>query len=771
MTIPSASSRRLLAVLVSVAFLAACGGGGGGSSVPAVTNTATPAATSSGTVTAGASAQTATLAQISSGYSGSITVPAVSSGSGSSVTATLENSLPGGVPAPASIARAPQAIGGTITPLVYVAFTVTSTVTFSSTPGFTFTLPAGTSLAAGSSAYVAFYSPSTGWKSLLGPGSVSGQTITFAAASGSATTLTPGTTYVFCLYSTSTASPTSTPTSSNAATAYTCPTSATSFAVARTVTPAEAKRRGAARPGRDVAATTGRLAVTYDRSTARSAASAVQSGERNAGATLVQELDFPATNSVVRILNVPAGQVAAATAALRAQSGVRSVDAVGRRHRTTVTAGYFPNDPYFNGFSATQNSNANNANPSTQAGPYYESAGVPGQWDMHAIGLEKAFAYSQSGNGSGLAAVPGALGSSSVKIAIIDTGVDPNHPELSGKLAYQKCFITNPTGVQSTGSFSTDPDGHGTDVAGIAAAQTGNGLGFVGAGGNVSIYGYRVFPTPDDNCVNDNNTDLQCSVDTSDIAAAINDAIAQHVNVISMSLGGGVCGTGSGFAANGDNDVTEGTAVQAAITAGIVVVAASGNDAQQGLEAPACDTGVIAVGATSLADGQPNGLGNSNGSSSAPIEYVGSYSDYGSPGKNALSASAWGIVAPGGDPSGDTDSDNLHWIEHIWTSTPFGAPSDQNFTGNCNGDYPSSSGSNDCRTLIAGTSMATPHVAGAAALIISATGGLSSTYQSPTAMKTLLCQTADDISDSHEGCGRLNVYRAMAKALGDAHLP
>jgi hypothetical protein len=63
--------------------------------------------------------------------------------------------------------------------------------------------------------------------------------------------------------------------------------------------------------------------------------------------------------------------------------------------------------------------------------------------------------------------------------------------------------------------------------------------------------------------------------------------------------------------------------------------------------------------------------------------------------------------------------------------------------------------------------MATPHVAGAAALIIAATGGSGSIYQSPSAMKALLCTTADNISDSHQGCGRLNVYNAMGLALND----
>ncbi len=63
--------------------------------------------------------------------------------------------------------------------------------------------------------------------------------------------------------------------------------------------------------------------------------------------------------------------------------------------------------------------------------------------------------------------------------------------------------------------------------------------------------------------------------------------------------------------------------------------------------------------------------------------------------------------------------------------------------------------------------MATPHVAGAAALILA----VNASYQSPAAMKQLLCQSADDISDSHQGCGRLNVYRAMATAIGDTSPP
>jgi subtilisin family serine protease len=476
------------------------------------------------------------------------------------------------------------------------------------------------------------------------------------------------------------------------------------------------------------------------------------------GTKLVSEFNFTHTGIVMRVLSVAPEKVASVESALRAQAGVRSVGPAGaRRYAAAVSQPYFPNDPYFNGFTAVQNTAAGNPAPSTfQVAPYSESAVVPGQWEMHAAKFDYAFRYSQAANGSGIVNA-GALGNSAVKIAIIDTGEDNSHPELAGKIAYQKCFITATDNTHSTSNFSTDPTGHGTDVSGIAAAALGNGHGFTGAGGNASLYAYRVFPTPDDNCLNSTTTDAQCSASSYDIALAIEDAIAQHVNVINLSLGGDSCTNGV------DSDTTEGAAIADALAANIVVVASAGNDGTSTLEAPACITNVIAVGASALADGQPNGANNSAGSAGAPLEYLASYSDSGTPGTALKSASAWGILAPGGDPSSNTDIDNLHWIENVWTSTPF----DTGFAGTCAADYPALSGAADCRTLIAGTSMSSPIVAGAAALILA----VNSTYQDPVKMKTLLCTTADDIGDPNEGCGRLNVYRAMAKALGDPSLP
>jgi subtilisin family serine protease len=497
------------------------------------------------------------------------------------------------------------------------------------------------------------------------------------------------------------------------------------------------------------------IAVTYRQSFALSAPQQIEASEASANAQLVRSFDFRHAGLVTRVLSVVPTRVTATEAAFRALPDVQSVGPAGTlRYPTSVAQAYWPKAPYFNGFSVTVAPTPSaTAPPATyHVGPYDESASVPGQWNMHAVCLGYAFDYSQTNNGSGIVNA-NALGTSAIKIAIIDTGEDTTHPELSSKIVYgASCVNGSPC---TSGTY--DKYGHGTDTAGIAAADMNNDFGFAGAGGNVEIYGYRVFPDPTSACFG-SNPPSSCDASTIDIADAIQDAVAHHVNVISMSLGGSACTT-SGV----DPDPTEGNAIADAIAANIVVVAASGNSGKGRLDAPACDSGVIAVGATGLADGQPNGSGNSNGSSTLPYEYVAQYSNYGSPAADPGSSLAWGIVAPGGDPTGSNDLDDLHWIEDIWTSTP-GAVSD---AGNCNGDYPTDTGTADCRILVAGTSMATPIVAGAAALVLS----VNSSYQSPSAMKQLLCSTTDDIHDSREGCGRINIYRAMATALGDPSLP
>ncbi len=557
--------------------------------------------------------------------------------------------------------------------------------------------------------------------------------------------------------------------------AYTCSTSDSTSSAARQefVGSKDTMHRAVSRRARATSAT-GLIAVTYSGGLGSTAKSLAVSRESTAGASLVREMTFPVTGRYERILHVSPGTEAQAVASLRTQSGVIAASITGTtRSEQTVSQKYYTNDPYFNGFTESQIVTGGASGAATyHVDPYEESATVPGQWGDQAIRLGYAQEYSQAGNGSGVTNT-GALGSSNVKIAIIDSGQDSTQPELSSKIAYQKCFITNSAGTQSTSNYSVDEDGHGTDVSGIAAAQTNNSVGFVGSGGAAMLYAYRVFPTPDDTCVPGytGNVDAQCDANVVDIAAAIDDAVQQKVNVISLSLGGGGCTNGT------DDDTTEGNAIASAIAANIVVVAASGNGApsSSGVSAPACDNGVIAVGASALSDGVATGTSTAPaGSASSPAEYVASYSQYGSPAAAAGSSNAWGIVAPGGDPSSAdasptaTSTDDLHWIENIWTSTPYMAnSSDTSFEGECDPDFGGASTTIDCRTLIAGTSQATPLVAGAAALIIAA----NANYQSPSAMKQLLFSTAHDIGDAHEGAGRLDLYRAMATAVGDSSLP
>ena len=166
-----------------------------------------PVPSSSANLMAGASPGSATLTD-PSGYGVSLTLPSTSDGSNGTIAASITTTLPTGIAAPASIRRAgrrsARSIDATLTPLVYLVLTPGATVTFSSTPGFSFTLPSAIALAAGSSGWVAFYDPalsSTGWVTILGPGAVSGQKITFPATTGNLT-LKGGTSYAFVLFTT-----------------------------------------------------------------------------------------------------------------------------------------------------------------------------------------------------------------------------------------------------------------------------------------------------------------------------------------------------------------------------------------------------------------------------------------------------------------------------------------------------------------------------------------------------------------------------------------
>ncbi len=152
-------------------------------------------------------------------------------------------------------------------------------------------------------------------------------------------------------------------------------------------------------------------------------------------------------------------------------------------------------------------------------------------------------------------------------VAVLDTGVDAGHPDLRG--AVDRARARSFTG----GSALTDRSGHGTHVAGIIAATSGNTVGGSGVS-NARILPIRI-------------TDTTGAADTVSLVRGIRYAIAARASVINISLGG------SGYSQ------LERQAIQDAVRAGIVVVAASGNGGRAGneLEYPGAYPHVIAVSA------------------------------------------------------------------------------------------------------------------------------------------------------------------------------
>lgn len=221
-----------------------------------------------------------------------------------------------------------------------------------------------------------------------------------------------------------------------------------------------------------------------------------------------------------------------------------------------------------------------------------------------------------------------------VVVAVIDTGVLPTHEDLQGRLMPSKDFVPN----------DTDPDdhlgtGHGTHVTGIVAANANNGVGVEGAAPGATVLPIRVLG--DDG-----------SGSSDDVAKGIDYAVSQHVDVINLSLGGDAISAVIG----GDDVFT--AAIDRAVKAGIVVVAAAGNDSLPICEQPSVQGKILCVGAVDRR------------------------------GMRSFFSSSGNITAPGGSGLGDGE-DILSTFN--------------------DGKY----------TTMAGTSQATPHVAGVAALLVS----------------------------------------------------
>jgi len=419
-----------------------------------------------------------------------------------------------------------------------------------------------------------------------------------------------------------------------------------------------------------------RLVVTYDPSALRGGAT-FDAIERASGVRAIRTLAQSA-RAVSRVVSVQPGRSAdAVQRALASTSGVTAVDRVHLRYALASTPVY-PNDAHFNQSE---------------------------QWDLYQIAAPAAWGYG--------------LGSAAVTIAVIDTGYDPNQPEVAARVTLSERIVGG--AIDNSAGAAADTDGHGTIVSGIADAATNNAAGWAGVAFGASLQEYKVFPDgPGSTSASD------------DIAEAIREAVANHANVILIA---------QGAPADGGPDPFERDAVNFALANNVTVVASAGNERATGattVDFPAGYDGVISVGASALDDSA------FPGTASGAREYVAPYSNAG-PGL--------ALVAPGGNPTGVSDSDQIHWIENAYTTQPFaGTPACAAGTAPSN-----------CGALFSGTSVAAAHVAGAAALLLAQHPGLT-----PAQLAALLTSTADDIADPNQGHGRLNVRRASAVLAGDA---
>lgn len=289
----------------------------------------------------------------------------------------------------------------------------------------------------------------------------------------------------------------------------------------------------------------------------------------------------------------------------------------------------------------------------------------PKQWGMFTIGAEDAWDKATG---------------KSVIVAIVDTGIDLEHPDLKDQIVQGVDLLEN--------DEPDDENGHGSHVAGIAAAVTNNGVGVVGVAPKARLMPVRILDEVGTNLNPTNPTKLFANV-----AAGVKWAADHGAQVINMSFGNaGGGGPGSAIA----------SAIQYAWSKGAICVVAAGNDS-----------------------GESSGYVNEN----AVIVAATTRSDARADFSNIVDKAKWGISAPGSE---------------IYSTLC------------CTLDL--MDGNPDGYGTLDGTSMAAPHVSGAAAVLRSM--GLS-----PQQTVDRLLATAADLGpkgrDSTYGAGRLDLAAAV----------
>ena len=313
-------------------------------------------------------------------------------------------------------------------------------------------------------------------------------------------------------------------------------------------------------------------------------------------------------------------------------------------------------------------------------------------------------------------------GSNSTTIAILDMGVDLSQRDLAAHI------WTNPGEIPGNGidddhdglvddvhgwdfgdndadpnpQFTPDPDVgvdfgfHGTYCAGLAGAVTNNVTGIAGASWNCTIVPLKA-------------AKADSGLSTDAVAAGMEYAAAKHFNVLSMSFGAANDTLGQAhdfFQALVNDD----------IAAGVICVAAAGNDGDSSRVFPAACDGVISVGATT------------NTNARASFSNWGPWVSVAAPGMTMWSTICTNYVI---------DDFSQFWYEFFW---------------NWDGVNPYMFGD--------GTSFACPLVAGVCGLIHSHLPSIS-----PAAVKSLLISTGDVVAYDHPIGVKVNAFRAVSQAV------
>jgi hypothetical protein len=266
-----------------------------------------------------------------------------------------------------------------------------------------------------------------------------------------------------------------------------------------------------------------------------------------------------------------------------------------------------------------------------------------------------------------------------VVVAVIDTGVNYNHEDLTSKVTLGYNFVAET-------SDPNDDNGHGSEVAGIIGANTNNAIGIAGLGWSTQILAVKVLYSTG-------------TGEVYDVAQGIQYA-ADRAQILNLSLG------------DYEPSILYTNAVNYAVEQGCLVIAAAGNDGTSQKVYPAACSGVVAVAATDQDDKR----------------------------------SVW---------SSSQSSNYGTWITVC-------APGTSIYSTRLGNSYYSASG----------TSMATPYVAGLAALIWAINPGWTATQ-----VKEQITSTADDIDavnigyEGLLGSGRINAEAAAGYPLASISSP